>query len=502
VDELMRLAVQHQREGRLAEAEAIYRQLLAASPDEPAALHMSGVLALQRGELDQARALIERAIALCPDAADFHGNLGELHRRAGRLDLAIATLERALQLRAAYPAALFNLGLAHAARGEAARAADAYARVLALDPVPFSAAAAACNLASALKSLGRFDDAEAAYRKALAIQSDLAPAHWNWGLLLLLRGELQAGWVEFEWRRLIPELGQHPSFPLPQWDGHQASGKTLLIYAEQGLGDVIQFARFLPLVAERSASRVMLLCQPELCRLLAGVTGVSQVIAREPNDEISPPSLPAPADLYCPLLSLPLILGTKQQTLSETVPYLSASRADIEAFASLFPPCGRRLRVGLAWSGREDNPINHERSVSLHQLAPLAKVERVVEFYSLQKGPAAAQTKQAASALRCIDPADRLGDLADTAAFIAHLDLVITVDTAIAHLAAALGKPVWLMLSHVYHWPWGISSERTPWYPTMRLFRQKARGDWSGVVTRVEEALRELTESSSARGLP
>jgi hypothetical protein len=252
-----------------------------------------------------------------------------------------------------------------------------------------------------------------------------------------------------------------------------------LLHSEQGFGDTIQFIRYAPLLA-RQGARVVVECQPELRSLLRGVEGVQHLLAQgEP--------LP-PFDLHAPLLSLPLAFGTRLGSIPAQVPYLKADPALAEAWRGKVAGDGRRLKIGLAWAGSPARKGDRQRSVSLSALAPLAAVKGA-DFYSLQKGPAAEQAKNPPPEMRLMDLTAELKDFADTAALIASLDLVISVDTAVAHLAGAMARPVWTLLEFVPAWRWLLDREDSPWYPTMRLFRQPSRGDWGSVVRRVAEAL-------------
>jgi len=343
-------------------------------------------------------------------------------------------------------------------------------------PAPYHAA-----LGNALRELGRLDEAIASYRKAITLTPELIDAHYNLSTTLLLRGELQAGWTEFEWRWKTEYLIMaQRSFTQPQWAGEPARGRTLLIHAEQGLGDSLQFCRYATLAARRGL-RVILEVQAPLVRLLRNLPGVERVMAR---GEALPDF-----DLHCPMMSLPLACATTIETIPQSAAYLRADPAQVEAWRKrldAMPPLGPR--IGLVWAGSATLTIDLRRSINPEKLAPLVRLPGL-HFVSLQKiGPAAPAD------FRLTDFMADMNDFADTAALIANLDLVISVDTAVAHLAAALGKPVWMLDRFDHCWRWLTGRRDSPWYPTLRLYRQPRRGDWDSVLA---EVVRDLKARSS-----
>ncbi len=339
------------------------------------------------------------------------------------------------------------------------------------------------NLGNALKGQGNIAAAIAACRQAIALNPDLPDAHHNLSLTLLLNGEFAEGWREYEWRWQTKQLRPR-GFAQPLWSGEAVDGRVLLLHAEQGYGDMIQFCRYVPLVAARG--RVVLEAPRALVRLFSGLAGVERIVVQ--GD-------PLPAfDLHCPLLSLPRAFATTLETIPGGVPYLGTDPAQVSAWRDRLAGLAR-LRVGLVWAGepratdRIRGAVDRRRSISLGHFARLAGVGGIA-FVSLQKGEAAAQTRSPPPGLRLHDWTGELEDFADTAALIAALDLVISVDTAVVHLAGALGKPVWLLNRFDTDWRWLLDREDSPWYPTLRLFRQHRPGDWAGVLERVAAALR------------
>ena len=515
VRQALEAAVSLHRTGRLQAAEAAYREVLGREPENPDALHLLGVLAAQSGQPDRAAELIRRAIGARPAVAEFHANLALSLRKAGRLDEAlpayrraaeldperpeawfnlakacldagapehaVPALGRAIALRPAYHEAVNDLGVAHTRLGDLSAAHDAYRRVLELAPDHVMARS---NLAATLYNLGRLDESAAMARHAIELDAGCAEAHLTLGASLLISGRFTEGWPEYEWRWHCYGLaGDASPYPQPRWDGSDPAGRTILLRSEQGLGDTIQFVRYAALLASRGA-RVVIGCRPVLKTLLQTVRDIDAVVA---DDEPLPPF-----DLQMPLLSVPGLVGTTLATIPADVPYVFPNPAARERWRARLALARRALTVGLVWAGQPQNRTDRWRSIALSALAPLAAVPGV-SFWSLQGGDAARQVETAPFAVVDAGAAER--DFADVAALMASLDLVVSVDTAGAHLAGALGRPVWTLLPAAPDWRWLTAREDTPWYPTMRLFRQQAPGDWAGVIARVARALAELAAS-------
>ena len=443
VAQQLRHAVNLHRRGDAEAALRIYRQVLALEPDNAVAQHFLGMIHYQRGELVEALPLLESAVALRNDEPEFHNNLGLALAAADREADAIAEYRSALELKPSHALAWSNLGLA-------------------------------------LQACNEIPAAIAAFRRALALDPQLAQARWNLSLALLLDGAFEEGWREYDARLALPELGgRRNQYSGPRWDGSAPRGKTLLLYPEQGIGDALQFARFVaPLAA--AGARCLMRCSDAVAPLLASVAGVAQVV-RESE------SLP-PYDAHSPLLSLPRLLGTTGETIPATVPYLSVSEA---ARATARAALGRSpapRKVGLAWAGNPRHANDRNRSITLTHLLSLLGVQDVA-WYSLQQGERAAQLADTPGA-NAVQPLAPDATLVDTAALIAELDLVISVDTSIAHLAGALAKRTWLLLPFAPDWRWRLGRDDSAWYPTMQLFRQQAARDWPPVVERVAAELR------------
>jgi tetratricopeptide repeat protein len=473
----------HHQAGRLDRAEAIYLEALKAQPNNAGALFFLSVLRHQQGNALEAVNLLTNTLAIEPNHPEACCHLGVALRDLGRPAEAEASYREALRLRPDYPEAHNNLGNVLSDLGRLAEAEASYREALRLRP---DCPETHNNLGGALNDLGRPAEALACYERALAIRPDDVSAHFGRSRPLLLRGDYAEGWREFEWRWRggTAEEIKLRGFAAPQWQGEDVAGKTLLLHAEQGFGDTLQFCRYASLVG--ATARVILEVQPSLVRLCSSLAGVAQVIAR--GD-------PLPAfDLHCPLMSLPLAVGTTHDTIPARVPYLAADPKLVAGWRERLAGLDG-LRVGLVWAGSlrpepELSAIDRRRSIALAMMAPLSETSGV-SFISLQKGEPAAQSANATSALGLAlhDFTANLQDFADTAALIETLDLVISVDTSVAHLAGALGKPIWLLNRFDTCWRWLLDRDDSPWYPQLRQFRQPNPGDWNSVMRAVRDAL-------------
>ncbi len=462
---------------------------------EFAEAHCNRGNALQgRKRFDEAVAACDRALTLQPDFATAHCNRGNALHELGRFDEALAACERAVALRPDFAAAHCNRGNALQELQLFDDAVAAYDRALALQP---DFADAHYNRGNALQALKRSEQALAGFERAIALRPDFADAHFNEALCRLVTGDLARGWEKYEWRWQTTQIGDAKRFfDRPLWRGAQdIAGKTMLLHAEQGMGDTIQFCRYVPLVAERGA-RVILEVPAPLHALMRSLGGGARIVAM---GETLPDF-----DLHCPLLSLPLAFGTALDTIPSRMPYLYADGGKARAWRDRFGKHDR-LRVGLVWAGnpRKELPgahrIDRRRSMAFDRLAPLFAIADC-EFYSLQKGDeAAAQLRTSAWRERVVDWTDELHDFSDTAALIENLDLVIAVDTSVAHLAGALGKPFWLLNRDDTCWRWLRDRDDSPWYPTARQFRQDLSRDWDNVIARVQAALADYVAAAGAQ---
>jgi tetratricopeptide (TPR) repeat protein len=510
-------AVAAHRQGALDAAAAIYRRILTAEPNHPDALHLLGLVRHQRGEQEGAIALIERALRVSPTNAAYANSLGLALLALGRPDDAEAALGRALACDPRLAEAHNNLGNARLRRGDANGAADAYRQAIAVRP---DYAEAHANLAAALRHAGDlpaartaieqalalrpgyagalstlglirheqgdYTEALAAYDQALALEPAHATARANRATLLLLLGRMEEGWREYEWRwRVEGFTTPRRDFARPAWEGEPLAGRTILIHAEQGLGSAIQFVRYVPMVADRGG-RVVLECQPPLIRLFAslmqGASGDAGLAAIVRKGD------PLPAfDVHVPLMSLPRLFSTTLQSIPRPVPYLAID-------PELGAQWRRRLatlpkpRIGVVWAGNPNHANDRNRSMPARALLPLLSLPGL-SFVDLQVG-SGLQGRTELGDMAPRPPGGDIADFADTAAILAELDLVISVDTAVAHLAGALARPAWLLLPFVGEWRWLRERTDSPWYPTMRLFRQTHPGDWTGVIAAVGDTLR------------
>jgi len=483
---------------KLEEAATHCQEALRLRPDFPEAHNNLGNALLLQGKLEEAVTQCQKALRLRPDFPEALNNLGNALERQDKLDEAIHCYHQALQLRPDMPEVHNNLGNALLSQGKLEEAVTAYQEAMRLKP---QFAKTCANLGSARKYQGRFDEALTYYKQALAYDAGHAETHFNLGLLHLLLGNWAEGWPEYDWRWQTTGFRRFSSRQ-PRWDGSPLAGRTLLVLAEQGLGDTLQFIRYVRLVQEPS-SRVIVRCPPALRHILAECLGAEHLVM-----EGSP--LPA-FDVYAPLLRLPGILGTTPKSVPADIPYLLTSsmskrsrKSEVEGRKSnealLTSDVGHPtfdfrhptsdLLVGIAWQGNPRFTGDRQRSIPLGQFAPLANVEGV-QLISLQKGPGTEQLRGQTWVRPLLTELDEAsGAFMDTAAVMKHVDLVISSDSAVAHLAGALGVPVWVALPVVPDWRWLLERQDSPWYPTMRLFRQTRYGQWEDVFERLAEELK------------
>ena len=468
--------------GRFDEAVACYDGALVLRPTYVEALTNRGEALIELGRLGDALASFDAALALRP-TAEAHRNRGAVLARLRRLDEAIAEYDAALTADPASAQAHSDRASALNDLGRPAEALASADRAIALKP---AFADAHNNRGVALFTLRRCAEARASYERALALDPDAPEPRVNRALARLLDGDLAAGFDEYRWRWKAKGAYQHrPRTAYPEWEGEPLAGRRLLVFTEQGFGDTLQFVRFVPPLAEAGAE-VTLLVEPPMVRLLgASLPGVTV------TDQIAPG---APFDAQAAMLCLPRLTGgVTLETIPAATPYLVADPAVSARWSARLAALPGR-KIGLVWAGasRRDNPaasaIDARRSVRLDQLAPLAAAPDV-QFVSLQVGEPAAEAQAAPPGLRLVDWTSELGDFADTAALVASLDLVITVDTSVAHLAGALGRPVWILSRFDGCWRWLEDRDDSPWYPTARLFRQQAPGDWTSAIDAVARAL-------------
>ncbi len=470
-----------QEQGKHEGAIESYTKALHIEPDNTKALTNLGSLFKERRRLDEAIACCNQAISLRPDNADAYNNLGTCYQEQGRLDEAVPCYEEAIGINSRHAMAYGNLGMVLKDLGRNEEALECCQRAITLEP---DNVCLQNNMGASLQSVGRLDEAIISYEKAITLKPDYAEAHMNRAFVLLLSERYVEGWAEYEWRLQTREYGLR-TFHQPQWGGLSLKGRSILVHAEQGYGDTIQFVRYLPLVKEMGGYTVFE-CKEDLMHLLKNCVGIDKIVERTPNNETS-----EQFDFQVPLMSLPGLFGTEGNNIPSNVPYISLD-------PDLVTQCHARLvhdqnfRVGLVWAGNPHNRKDRIRSLSLEDYACLADVAGV-SFYSLQKGAASEQAHTPPKSMRLNNLEQDLCDFSDTGAVIANLDLVISVDTAVAHLAGAIGKPVWSLLQYDPDWRWLTGRDDTPWYPTMRLFRQARPNDCTSVIEEVKVALIEET---------
>ena len=426
-------------ENRLEEAGGVFQSLMQRFPQSWVGFNGLALVLVRLGRFNEALPLFHKSIEIAPDKSGPYNNVGQAYLTEGHIEQAIEFLKKAAATRPDFAEAHNNLGSAH---------------LFSLD----------------------IAEARRAFQRALFFQPDNRDAHWNMAFVMLLTGDCLNGFREYEWRWLkFPQ--ERRAFREPLWDGFDIAGKTILLHAEQGFGDTIHFVRFAPMIAARGA-KVILECAPGLVSLLSRTPGVAQVVARG--------SVLPPADYQCPLMSTAYVLGATLATIPRDVPYVRTDPALLEQWARAIAPYRRDLNVGIAWAGSPTQSRNRERSATLGAFAPLAELKGA-RFFNLQIGDAAKMPAPAGFEL--VDLTRDIRNFDDTAALIANLDLVISVDTGVCHLAGAMGKPTFAMLAHSADWRWLLDREDSPWYPTMRLFRQPARGDWASVMLRIRDAI-------------
>jgi tetratricopeptide (TPR) repeat protein len=528
--EAFALAFKHQQQGNLHLAEQLCKEILHVDASHADSYHLLGVLSYQREDFQQAESFFRHALALA-QTASCHSNLGLTYEALGLLEEAVASYRQALHLRPEFAVAHNNLANARRKQGNLDEAIHHYQQALALQPEYAEAhnnlgltfdrigmvekaihhfrqaleikpdfAEAHNNLGSALENP---EEALEHYQQALLIRPDFPEAHYDLALLWLLLGDFERGWTEYEWRWKLAGRGLR-AFCQPLWDGSPLNGRTVLLHAEQGLGDTLQFIRYAPLVKQHGG-KVIVECQSSLLRLMAGIEGVDSLWAC---------GAPLPAfDVQAPLTSLPRIFRSTLNTIPGMIPFLQAD-ADLvkqwrqqlqwtvdsgrwtvktdestAAHRSLSTIHRPPFKVGVAWQGNPDFRSDIYRSIPLRCFANLAQVDGV-HLISLQKGPGIEQLDAWPGLNAPLNLGNRFdeeaGPFMDTAAIMHDLDLVICSDSAVAHLAGALGVPVWVALPRVPDWRWLLEREDSPWYPTMRLFRQRQNGNWSEVFGRIE----------------
>ena len=500
---------------RFDDAVDVFRKAIELAPDQAEAVNNLSSALNKLEHFDEALEASERAIELTPGLCPAHMNLGNALAGLGRTVEAVESYKRALEIDPTDSAAYYNLGNVYTEMENLKEALEQFRKALefdtenaekyynyantalALDLYEDATAGyrraleiapgyidAQCNLGTVLLKMGRSDEAVASLRRAIVDEPKSPDLHWNLALALLQAGDYKDGWAEYEWRWQMPTFEAFQrDFGVPLWQGEDLDGRTLFIDTEQGFGDSIMFARYAPIAAERGG-RVVLECRPQLNNLFASLNGVNEVV------DLGHP--PGHFDFYAPLMSLPHILGTTAETIPTDVPYVKPpEETPVDSRIAEAPG----FKVGFAWAGSPTRIDNVKRSCDIALFEPLIALPGL-NFFSLQVGEFQEQLRDLDTARLVIDLADDFRDFADTAAAVQALDLVISVDTAVLHLAGALAKPAWGLMSQPTGFLWQDQRKDSPWYPTLRLFRQPEHGEWAPVFEQVKRELNEMMAKS------
>ncbi len=469
------LGAAFQKLGNLDEAILNYNSAISLRPNNAKAHNNLGTALKEQCRLDEAVKSYNRAIELSPDYAEAYNNRGNTLQSLNRLDEAITSYRKAIAIKPHYAEAHYNCGSALKEQKKIDEAFVCYRRAIAIKP---DYAEAHNNLGITLQEQGRFEEAATSYSCAIELKPDYADAHFNGSLISLLKGNFKDGWQEYEWR-LQTKGYAHRTFQQPVWDGSHLNGKTILIHTEQGMGDNIQFVRYLPMV-QALGGRVIFECLPELVHLFKNCPGIDEIITKNSSGRLS-----ERFDVQIPLLSIPRVFDT----IPSNGPYITPDSTRAIKWKDRLEVHDKSIKIGLVWaSSPENKELYLKKSCKLNHFETISEIPGL-SFYSLQKGPASTEIHDAPNNMKIINLDNELNDFADTAAVIANLDIVISVDTSVAHLAGAIGKPVWTLLPFVPDWRWQLERNDSPWYPSMRLFRQTKMYDWDGVFEQVKEAL-------------
>lgn len=466
--------------GRLELAAEYFRRAVKLNPEFAEGWNELGMALKEQGKFPEAEEAFGNAARIAPGSAKFRTNFGNVLKDQNQLLEAEREFKEAVKLAPDVALVHHNYAVVLAGLGKSAEAIEESRETLRLQP---DHAAARATLGHVLMGMGKQREALEILAEGARIQPQDGEAHWNFGWNLLLIGDYERGWPEFEWRwKSSTYRDVLRRSPERQWNGSDVDGRRFLLYSEGGLGDTLHFVRYVPLLAKRGA-KVILECQAELVSLLRKVEGVCEILST---------GQPTPVfDVICPTMSLPLNFGTTLQTIPAEVPYIAADPTRAKAWESKVPPEPGRVRVGLVWAGNPKNKNDPTRSVGLARFAPLADAKHA-RFFSVQVGAGAAEASAPPPGMELADFSADLRDFGETAALIANLDLVISVDTSVVHLAGAMGKPIWVLIPFTPDWRWMLGREDCAWYPTMRLFRQRKLGDWEEVLGRVARALRDF----------
>ncbi|MBU3913810.1 MAG: tetratricopeptide repeat protein [Nanoarchaeota archaeon] len=446
IQEALNLALKAHQEGKLEEAERVYRKILKINPDNPDANHLLGLIAHQTENYKEALSLVKRAIEINQNNAVYYGNLAMILDKLERQEESIDAFKKAIKINPDYQGA----HLAH------------------------------YNLSIFYKEKNKLKEALEHLNKAIEIKEDFAEAHWNRSLILLLQGKFKEGWSDYEYRFKKQNPTDSRKYQKPEWDGSPLVGKRILVISEQGYGDNIQFVRYLPLIKKQSA-HIILECKDNLKALLEDSDSIDEFTEKENYSKIK-------FDFYIHLMSLPRVFNTDLNTIPNKTPYLKSNSELVSKFKENIT--SDKFKIGISWAGNPNQEEDKNRSARFEKFKILKEIPEI-QLYSLQKGESSSQLDD--PDITNLSP--DINNFADTAAIIENLDLIISIDTSIAHLAGALGKPVWTLLSFIHDWRWLLNRNDSPWYPNMRLFRQKEKGNWDSLFQEVKIELKKLIDS-------
>ncbi|HEY3301135.1 MAG TPA: tetratricopeptide repeat protein [Methylophilaceae bacterium] len=458
-----------------------YNALLQIEPDHLDGLYYAGVMLYFLNQYEAAFKKFKKVVELNPQHGNAYNELGVLYQHFNQNAQALACYEQALQLVPNHVLALYNRGNVLRLLNRPAEAIQSYDVVLRAMPQQHEVLN---NKGNALRALNRLPEAHLCYQLASQAKPDYADAYWNDALCLLLAGEFSLAWPLYEWRWASEFKFALRHFDQPKWQGQDLQGKTILLYAEQGLGDTLQFCRYASLIKARGAI-VLLEVQNALLGVLSGLTGVDVLLVQGAD-------LPH-FDFHCPLLSLPVALATDLTSIPARIPYVFARLQYKKKWRQRLARAVKsdKPKIGLVWAGNTAHSNDHNRSIALSQLLPILNLD--ASFIALQKDLRDGDADYLALRSDIYWAGESLYDFSDTAALIGQLDLVITVDTAVAHLAGAMGKAVWILLPFSPDWRWLLNIEHSPWYPSARLFRQNMIGDWTGAISELKGAVQQWT---------
>ena len=484
-EEYCNLGIIYNQLGRLEDVVECQKQSIARDPQYTAAYFNLGNAYRDLSQPEAAIEALQTAVAQKPDFPQAYNNLGLAQYDAGRFEDALACYDKALTSKPDYADAYLNMGNALRELGRPDAAAVSFQKAIVLDRDLFEAHN---NLGNVLMEQDQLEAAAASYATAIGLKPDNPGAHKNLGIISLLQGDFETGWPEYSWRRLEDDpVFKVRNYKPPFWDGEDLTGKTIFVYPEQGLGDIIQFVRYLPMLRQRGG-RVAFDIPLPMARLMWDLDGID--VSLKDGDTLPP------FDYHIPLLELPKLLGTTLDTIPAAKAYLHADKNLVEAWGERLGP-KEEFRIGLVWGGNLDHLNERNRSIEPELFLPLVETPGVSAL-SLLVGRDGEAGRVFGDVVT--DLAPDLGDFADTAAAITNMDLVISVDTAVAHLAGALGTMVWTLLPFNSDWRWMLGRDDSPWYPSMRLFRQEKREDWEGVIERVAAELADLAKASPNAG--